>query len=60
MSTWYQDHKEELKSRPYMGRPSWELRNMKKALSMLALLNTPDENKRLLDVTIELTYRKGA
>lgn len=31
-------------------RPEWELKQMKKALSMCELLNTPEENERLLAV----------
>lgn len=58
MSTWYQDHKEELKARPYMGRPTWELCNMKKALSMLSVMNTTEENQRLADVSQELKIRR--
>lgn len=58
MSTWYQDHKEELKNRPYMGRPTWELKNMALALSFGAVLNTAEENQRLSDVTAELNIRR--
>lgn len=61
MSPWVEDHADELKKRPYLGRPTWELQNMKKALSLLPWMNSPDQLQRLLDVTIELTYRtKGA
>lgn len=58
MSTWRQDHAEELKTRPYLGRPSWELQNMKRALSMISFFNTPEENERLKEVTQELKLRK--
>ena len=59
MSTWYDDHREELKTRPDLGRPAWKLRNMKKALSMLSFFNTEEENQRLVDVKKELRLRKG-
>ena len=59
MSTWYQDHKEELKLRPWMGRPSWELRHMQRALSMCSLLNTAEEHERLIEVTRELKIRRS-
>jgi len=35
-------------------RNTWELRNMKKALSIMALLNSPEENERLEAVKIML------
>ena len=35
-------------------RASWELLNMKLALSTLTLLNTPEENKRLEAIKILL------
>ena len=36
----------------------WELKNMVKALSMLELLNTQEENKRLQEAKKELKNRK--
>ena len=39
-------------------RETWELKNMVKALSMLELLNTEEENKRLQEAKQEL-HRRG-
>ena len=39
------------------GRSTWELKNMKKALSMLRLLNTKEDEHRLKMVTEELRRR---
>ena len=38
-------------------RAEWELKNMKKALSMFPILNTPEENQRLKDVEIIIKLR---
>ena len=38
-------------------RAEWELRNMKKALSMFPILNSPEENQRLEDVNTTLKLR---
>tara|TARA_R100000234_G_scaffold69731_1_gene42813 strand:+ start:777 stop:956 length:180 start_codon:yes stop_codon:yes gene_type:complete len=38
-------------------RATWELKNMVKALSMLELLNTEEENKRLQEAKQELKCR---
>lgn len=38
-------------------RPRWELLNMKKALSIMAILNTPDENNRLQ--AVKFCLRRG-
>lgn len=35
-------------------RPVWELKNMKRALSSMPLLNTPEDDKRLRAVTVLL------
>jgi hypothetical protein len=35
-------------------RATWELRNMKKALSLFPILNTPEENLRLEAVKVLL------
>ena len=36
------------KARQILGdRATWELKNMRKALSMLSILNTPEEDERL-------------
>jgi hypothetical protein len=40
-------------------RETWELKNMEKALSMLELLNTEEENKRLQEVKQELKRRQS-
>ena len=37
---------------------TWELKNMYKALNILNLLNTKEENKRLEEVKKELIKRK--
>jgi hypothetical protein len=39
-------------------RPRWELLNMKKALSMMQILNTEDENNRLAAVKLLLRTKK--
>jgi hypothetical protein len=36
---------------------TWALKNMVKALSLLEVLNTPEENKRLQDAKRELRRR---
>jgi hypothetical protein len=44
--------------RPQENRATWELQNMKRALSMFPILNTEEENKRLEEVKKELKLRK--
>jgi len=39
-------------------RATWELKNMKKALSSFPILNTEEENKRLEAVKVMLKERK--
>ena len=39
-------------------RPTWELRNMVKALSLHSWLNTKDEDERLRVAKLELKRRK--
>lgn len=39
-------------------RATWELKNMKKALSMFVILNTPEENERLKAVKVMLKANK--
>lgn len=39
-------------------RADWELKNMRKALSMFPILNTEEENQRLEDVKTILKLRK--
>lgn len=39
-------------------RAGWELQNMKKALTMFPILNTPEENLRLEAVKIQLRLRR--
>jgi hypothetical protein len=58
MSTWYQDNKKILEERPYYGRPSWELKNMAKALSFFPWMNTSEDSKRKEQVEIELKLRR--
>ena len=45
--------------RPWITRPTWELRNMQKALSLLPWQNTADDTQRLAEVTRELQMRKA-
>ena len=47
-------------NRPYAGRPTWELKNIKKALSFHPWLNTDEEMKRLENIHAELQHRKEA
>ena len=44
--------------RPYINRPTYELNNMRLALSMMRYLNTAEEEQRLADVTRELRLRR--
>ena len=39
-------------------QPTWALRNMKKALSMLTWFNTPEDNERLEACKLVLRSRK--
>ncbi len=39
-------------------RATWELRNMKKALTMLPFFNTEEENRRLEAIEVVLKHRK--
>ncbi len=57
MSTYREEMKAKYPNRPYASNPTWELRNMKKALSMLSWFNTAEEDKRLRQVTAELKAR---
>jgi len=45
-------------TRPYAGRPTWELKNIKKALSFHPWLNTEEERRRLDNIQDELQLRK--
>jgi hypothetical protein len=40
-------------------RATWELKNMKRALMMLPILNTDEDNQRLEAVKVMLKYRKS-
>ena len=40
-------------------RDTWELKNMIKALSIMEILNTSEENERLRQAKEELKRRKG-
>lgn len=40
-------------------RATWELKHMRKALSMLPILNSEEENERLAAVKVLLKTRKG-
>lgn len=57
MSTYYQEMKTKFPNRPYIGRPTWELKNMVKALESMPALNTDEENARLASVRAELVSR---
>ena len=41
----------------YTKRPTWELKNMVKALSLHSWLNTPEEDERLRMAKLELKRR---
>ena len=41
------------------GQPTYALKNMVKALSIMELLNTPEENQRLADAKAELKRRRA-
>jgi hypothetical protein len=48
------------KARTILGdRATWELKNMKKALSSFPILNTKEENERLEAVKVMLKERKN-
>lgn len=46
------------KGRPYGTRPTWELRNMVKALSMMTWRNTPEDWTRKAEAERELMLRR--
>ncbi len=56
--TYPQEMKRKYPTRPWISRPTWELRNIQKALSMLPWLNTEEDSQRLIEVTEELSLRK--
>ena len=41
------------------GQPTYALKNMVKALSIMEVLNTPEENQRLADAKAELKRRRA-
>ena len=43
----------------YNTKPEWELNAIKKALSIMEILNTPDENNRLNAVKMILKNRRA-
>ena len=43
-----------------IGQPTYALKNMVKALSIMELLNTPEENQRLADAKAELKRRRAS
>lgn len=45
--------------RPYRTRPTWELENMIKALSLLPWFNTEEDNARRDEARRELMIRRG-
>ena len=47
------------KGRPYGTRPTWELRNMVRALSLMPWLNTPEDKARKSEAERELKLRAG-
>jgi len=55
--TYHEEMREKFPNRPYVSRPTWELQNMKRALSMFSMTNTFEEALRLSDVTEELKAR---
>ena len=59
MATYQEEMKAKYPNRPYAARPTWELNNIKKALSMMSIMNTEEENQRLADVTAELKARRS-
>jgi len=58
MSTYHEEMKAKFPGRPYVTRPPWELRNMKKALSLMPWMNGPAETQRLREVSLELDERR--
>lgn len=57
--TYAQEMKRKHPDRPWITRPTWELRNMAKALSLLPWLNSPEQEERKAEVERELKLRKG-
>ena len=47
-----------MKHTPIKSKPTWELRTMIRALSMMPLLNTEAENERLEEAKEELRRRQ--
>lgn len=56
--TYHEEMKLKYPDRPWVTRPTWELANMKKALSFFAWSNTEEEKQRLEEVTRELKLRR--
>lgn len=57
--TYAQEMQAKYPDRPYVTRPSWELRNMVKALSMMSWLNTPEDEQRKAEAQAELKARRS-
>lgn len=58
MSTYHAEMKAKHPDRPYITRPTWELRNMVRALGLLPWLNTPEDTQRKQEAERELKLRK--
>ncbi len=56
--TYGQEMRRKHPDRPWITRPTWELKNMYKALNMLSWQNTDEQKQRLAEVTHELKMRR--
>jgi hypothetical protein len=57
--TYGQEMRRKYPGRPWITRPTWELKNMFKALNMMRAMNTAEEEKRLAEVMYELKMRRA-
>lgn len=58
--TYYQEQRRLYPDRPWKTHATWELQNIKKALSLLTFLNTQEDEQRLTEVTRELKLRRAS
>lgn len=56
--TWAEEMRAKYPDRPYVTWQTIYLRNMVKALSFMALTNTPEENERKYQAEMELKARR--
>jgi len=59
MPTYYEEMKAKHPDRPMITRPTWELKNMARALRIHSWNNTEEETQRLADTEAELKARRS-